>query len=72
MAETDSDAVGAIGETAGLIWKALVEKGPLTLAKLIKAVGQPRDNVLYSVGWLAREDKIDIRDQRRSRIISLR
>ena len=61
-----------IGETAGLVWKALSEKGPLSIAKLIKMVGEPRDLVMQAIGWLAREDKISIEDQGRSRVVSLR
>ena len=42
------------------------------MAKLVKAVGEPRDAVMQALGWLAREDKIDIADDGRSRVISLR
>jgi hypothetical protein len=61
-----------IGKTAGVVWKTLAESGPLTLAKLVKTVGEPRDMVMQAIGWLAREDKLDIVDERRSRVISLR
>ncbi len=61
-----------IGETAGVVWKTLSDNGPLTLAKLVKAVGGPRDLVMQAIGWLAREDKIQIEEDRRSRVISLR
>jgi xanthine dehydrogenase molybdopterin-binding subunit B len=44
----------------------------MSLTKLVKAVGHPRDSVMQAVGWLAREDKIWIEDQGRSRTISLR
>jgi hypothetical protein len=61
-----------IGKTAGLIWNALDKFGPMSLAKLIKKLGQPRDLVMQALGWLAREEKIDIREEHRSRIVSLR
>jgi len=61
-----------IGETAGVVWKTLDTKGAMSLAKLVKAVGEPRDNVMQALGWLAREDKIKIEDEGRSRIVSLR
>jgi hypothetical protein len=61
-----------IGETAGMVWQALSDNGPLSMAKLVKAVGAPRDTVMQALGWLAREDKINIEDDGRSRIISLR
>ena len=31
-----------IGDSAGLVWKALSENGALTVAQLVKIVGQPR------------------------------
>jgi hypothetical protein len=69
----DSDAIiHQIGETAGAVWGALAEHGPLSLTKLLKVVGQPRDSVLQAVGWLAREGKINIVEERRNRILSLR
>ena len=64
--------VAQIGETAGMVWRALSEHGPLSTAKLVKTVGQPRDVVMQALGWLAREDKICIEDQGRSRVVSLR
>jgi hypothetical protein len=65
-------SVAHIGETAGAVWRTLNEQGPMSLAKLVKAVGGPRDTVMQALGWLAREDKISIEDQGRSRVVSLR
>ena len=61
-----------IGETAGMVWKVLADSGALSMAKLVKAVGEPRDAVMLALGWLAREDKILIEDDGRSRTVSLR
>jgi hypothetical protein len=73
MTPTSSPScVASIGEVAGMVWCALSENGPMTIAKLIKAIDQPRDNVMQAIGWLAREDKIDIAENNRSRVISLR
>jgi len=63
--------VAHIGETAGVVWKVLAEKGPLSMAKLVKAVGEPRDTCMQALGWLAREEKIWIEEEGRSRIVSL-
>jgi len=63
--------VEQIGETAGDIWGALAEQGPLSMAKLVRAVGQPRDVVMQGLGWLAREGKVVIEEEGRSRIVSL-
>ena len=48
------------------------EDGPMSMAKLVQAVGGPRDVVMQALGWLAREDKICIEEEGRSRIVSLR
>jgi hypothetical protein len=64
--------VASIGEMAGAVWTTLSEHGPMTMAKLVKAIGEPRDEVMQALGWLAREDKIEIVEKNRSRVISLR
>jgi hypothetical protein len=61
-----------VGDTAGVIWKILNASGPMTMAKVVKAAGQPRDTVMLALGWLAREDKIHVEDDGRKRIVSLR
>ncbi len=64
--------VDQIGETAGLIWRILSTNGPMSMAKLVKNAGEPRDLVMQAIGWLAREDKLVIDEEGRSRIIGLR
>jgi len=61
-----------IGQTAGLVWRALSEQGPQSLAKLVKSIDAPRDLAMQAVGWLAREDKVWIEDSKRGRMIGLR
>jgi len=70
--ETCIPYVDQIGETAGDIWGQLTEHGPMSLTRLVKNLGLPRDQVMQGVGWLAREGKIDIVDEARRRMISLR
>lgn len=60
-----------IGETAGMVWRTLSKNGPMTMAKLVKSMGEPRDTVMLALGWLARENKIDIKEDGRSRVVSL-
>ena len=69
---TSTCPVSQIGETAGLIWHTLAENGPLTVAKLAKTTGVSRDNVMQGIGWLAREGKIAIEENGRSRTVCLR
>ncbi|MFH1269645.1 MAG: winged helix-turn-helix domain-containing protein [Candidatus Omnitrophota bacterium] len=47
-----------IGIAAGDIWHFLDEHGEVALSKLIKGVDRPRDNILMSLGWLAREGHV--------------
>src|ERR1700680_3896287 len=72
MATDTESCIGQIGETAGQIWQALHDRGPLTVAKLAKAVDAPTDLLMQGLGWLAREDKINIEEDGRSRVVSLR
>ncbi len=71
MATTSNSGVEQIGTVAGAVWKALNKEGSLSMTKLVKAIGQPRDTVMQGVGWLAREGKVRIEGEGRSRIISL-
>jgi hypothetical protein len=63
--------VAYIGETAGVVWRVLSENGPMSLTKLVKAVDEPRDTVMQALGWLARENKVCIEDEGRTRMVSL-
>jgi len=69
---TSNSCIEKVGETAGVVWKTLSANGPMTMAKLVKAAGDPRDTVMQALGWLAREDKITIEEDGRTRIVSLR
>lgn len=51
-----------IGIAAGDIWHQLDEKGPTTLDGLVRAIGKPRDLILMSLGWLAREGHVNLGD----------
>lgn len=64
--------VGQIGDTAGIIWHLLNEKGPLSMAQVVKQSGESRDLVMLALGWLAREGKIAIDGESRGRTVALR
>ena len=70
--ESPVSIVAHIGDTAGVVWRLLSENGTMSLNKLVKAAGEPRDTVMQAVGWLAREDKVVIEENRRIRVVSLR
>jgi len=61
-----------IGETAGNIWHTLEEEGPLRLSALKKQL-KSADPILHmALGWLAREDKVEITPDGRSFRVSLK
>ena len=47
-----------IGIVAGEIWHFLDQRQEVGLEELIKGIDRPRDNVLMSLGWLAREGHV--------------
>ncbi|HSE90274.1 MAG TPA: winged helix-turn-helix domain-containing protein [Candidatus Binatia bacterium] len=61
-----------IGETAGLVWNFLQSNGDCSLSALEKGVEAPRSMVSMAVGWLAREGKIEVKDEKRAVRIVLR
>jgi hypothetical protein len=64
--------VKTIGETAGLVWSFLQSHGESTLSSVEKGVQAPKSMVSMAVGWLAREGKIEVKDEKRAVRISLR
>jgi hypothetical protein len=73
MATAQHSSVEQIGDTAGLVWHQLHENGPRTLTQLTKDIDAPRDVIMQAIGWLAREDKLMIEEEGRSKkIVSLR
>jgi hypothetical protein len=60
------DINGQVGETAGNVWQALSSAGPQTLAQLKKRVNGSGELVGFGLGWLAREDKIEIIPEKKS------
>ncbi len=47
-----------IGIVAGEIWHFLDQRGEVSLTTLVKGIDKSRDNVLMSLGWLAREGHV--------------
>ncbi len=63
--------VERIGEVAGQVWNYLNTTDSASFTQLTKEVDAPRDLVMQAVGWLAREGKLSIKEDGRSRTISL-
>jgi hypothetical protein len=61
-----------IGIVAGEIWHFLDQHGEVLLSDLIKGVEKPRDNILMSLGWLAREGHVILQQTDSNYKVSLR
>ena len=63
--------INNIGETAGQVYQVLEKNGELTLARL-KTVTKATDFLLSAaIGWLARENKIELDQKGKSVKVSL-
>lgn len=50
-----------IGKNAGIIWQTIAARnGRITFEELLKETGLTESQVLLSIGWLEREDKVSI------------
>lgn len=67
----ENHQVDVIGRVAGDVWTYLNQNGAVTLSKLAREIGVPRDLVMQAVGWLGREGKISFTQGKRSKTISL-
>jgi hypothetical protein len=67
-----SSTIDQIGEVAGQVWHLLNQQGPLSLTRIVRDTDAPRDVVMQAIGWLAREEKISIEEDARSKVVSLR
>jgi len=47
-----------IGIVAGEIWHHLDSHGKSQLSNIIRSIDRPRDTILMSLGWLAREGHV--------------
>jgi hypothetical protein len=61
-----------LGLTAGQVWHILNDSGPQTLAQLKKKVNGSGDLVGFALGWLAREDKIDLSQDKKNIKVALK
>ncbi len=66
------DAKSQVGETAGKIWHLLNTDGPTTLAEMKKKLNGTNELLGFAIGWLAREDKIEITPEKRTLRVQLK
>jgi hypothetical protein len=60
-----------IGETAGLVWHYLASKGKVNMTTLIRDLKAHRDLTMQAIGWLAREHKVVIVEEKKKKMIAL-
>ena len=66
-----TDLKGEVGETAGKVWDLLNRDGPQTLAQTRKKLGVASEVLNFAIGWLAREDKVDVSREKKDIRIQL-
>jgi predicted ArsR family transcriptional regulator len=66
------DINAQVGETAGKVWHLLKDDGPQTLAQLKKKLNSSSELVAFALGWLAREGKVDIVQDKKSFKVALK
>lgn len=58
-------------ETAGKVWKALREKDEINISRLPRIIKEKSEIAYQSLGWLAREDKINYQTKNGKCFVSL-
>ena len=66
------DMIIEIGIVAGEIWHYLDQKGEVSLRDLTKNIDRSSENILMSLGWLAREGHVILVKTNNDYRISLR
>ena len=61
-----------IGSVAGTIWHYLEDNDEATVTKLTREIGENERTILMSVGWLAREGKLDFEQRKQGTYITLK
>lgn len=69
---TDATVESIFGSKAGIVWKSLNQIGQGTIGDISNASGLRRELVYAALGWLAREDKIEMQRRGRAMIFSLK
>ena len=61
-----------VGETAGRIWHLLNDGGPQTMTQLKKKLNGSGELVGFALGWLAREEKVELVQDKKNLKVALR
>jgi hypothetical protein len=61
-----------IGEAAGIIWNYLDKNGAASVNKVTTETGINKNEVQRAIGWLCKEDKLNIEMVGRAETLSLK
>ena len=61
-----------IGDAAGKIWHFLDQNGEASVNKITTETGLSKNDIQRAIGWLAKEDKINIELKGRVETLSLK
>lgn len=60
---------GSIGLNAGIIWNLIINGEPISVEELQKQSSLTNEEFLVAIGWLARENKIEIIEEENRHLI---
>jgi|WetSurMetagenome_2_1015567.scaffolds.fasta_scaffold326464_1 hypothetical protein len=69
MTETTVESI--FGTKAGIVWEALNKNGSSNIGNLVKATSLSREEVYSALGWLGRENKINVEKRGRAMVFAL-
>jgi len=49
-----------IGDAAGKVWQFLDTNGPSSVTKITTETGLGKNDIQRAIGWLAKEDKLEV------------
>jgi hypothetical protein len=64
--------VNSVGATAGKIWTYLQKNGRSSVSAVEKAAKAPKREIQMAIGWLAREEKIELAEEKRTLYVWLK
>ncbi|PPC90290.1 MAG: hypothetical protein CTY34_08435 [Methylobacter sp.] len=64
--------MSTIGEAAGKIWQYLNDNGPSSVTKVTNDTGLNKNDIQRAIGWLCKEEKLEIELKGRVETLSLK
>jgi len=61
-----------IGDAAGKVWEYLDKNGPSSVTKIATETGLNKNEIQRAIGWLSKEDKLDLEVKGRTETLSLK